>query len=284
MDISQPVARTAFYCCVIRADDAASPAPLCGDGFASRFLDDAVRRDLEPATRLKHPAISNVARHRMIDDLVREALEADRNRRIILLGAGFDTRAYRMQGGRWFEIDDPSLLAFKEARLPAASAPNPVQRIPVVFQSDAPDRFLGQLAGDDDALVILEGVSMYLSDQALRDVANALMRHLPNGTLVCDLMSAKFARRFGQPLRRAFTSLGATFGNQSAQPSQIFVEAGMQVRGRHSIVRRAKQEGRVPFPNWLLNTLLRELCEGYVLWVFAWQNAGHGKALHQHRG
>ena len=283
MDISQPVARTAFYCCVIRADDAASADPLCGDTFAVRFVDDEVRRDVTPATRLKHPAISNVARHRMVDDIVRDALASDRNRRIILLGAGFDTRAYRMQGGRWFELDDPPLLAFKESRLPAAEAPNPVQRIPVVFQSDTPDRYIGQLAGDDHALVILEGVSMYLSDQALRDVAGALMRHLPNGTLVCDLMSAAFARRFGRPLQRAFRSLGATFGNQSPQPSQIFVNAGMQVRARHSIVRRAKQAGRVPFPNWLLNTLLRELCEGYVLWEFAWQNAGHGEAVHEHR-
>jgi O-methyltransferase involved in polyketide biosynthesis len=153
----------------------------------------------------------------------------------------------------------------------------------VTFQTDSPDRYIGQLAGNDHALVILEGVSMYLSDQALGALAEALMRHLPNGTLVCDLMSAAFARRFGGPLRRAFKALGTTFGNQSPQPSQIFLDAGMRVVSRDSMVRRAKAAGRVAFPNWLLNTLLRELCEGYVLWVFAWHNAGHGKALHEHR-
>ena len=34
------------------------------------------------------------------EDLVREALRADPHRRVILLGAGFDTRAFRLTGGR----------------------------------------------------------------------------------------------------------------------------------------------------------------------------------------
>lgn len=273
MDISHPVSRTAFYCCVIRADDAAGPDPICGDTFAARFVDDGIRRDLAPATRLRSPAVSNVARHRMVDDLVREALASDPHCRVILIGAGFDTRAYRLGGGRYVEIDDPSLLTFKEQRLPAAEAPNPIERIPVSFQSESAEQYLSRLAGNDHALVILEGVSMYLTDDALRQLAAALMRHLPNGTLVCDLMSAAFARRFGGALRKAFTSLGATFGNQSAQPSEIFVRAGMTPVSHRSIPGHASELGRLPIPRWVLNTLLRELRDGYQLWVFRWK--GH---------
>src|SRR4249919_2868619 len=125
MDIQQPVARTAFYCCIVRADDARASTPVCGDTFAERFIDDDVRRDLTPLLGLRAPAASNVARHRIIDDLIREQLASDPNRRVILIGAGFDTRAYRIKGGQWFELDDPPLLAFKERRLPVAEAPNP---------------------------------------------------------------------------------------------------------------------------------------------------------------
>ena len=82
MDIAHPVSRTAFYCCVIRADDAAGPDPICGDTFAARFVDDQVRRELAPATALRSPAVSNVARHRMVDDLVREAIATDPHRRV----------------------------------------------------------------------------------------------------------------------------------------------------------------------------------------------------------
>ena len=44
MTVSHPVARTAFYCCILRADDAASPLPVCGDALAARFVDEDVRR------------------------------------------------------------------------------------------------------------------------------------------------------------------------------------------------------------------------------------------------
>ncbi len=171
MTVSDPVARTAFYCCTLRADDAAGARPVCGDTFASRFVDDDVRRELEPLLRRRAPAVSNVARHRIIDDLIRGCLARDPDRRIVLLGAGFDTRAFRLDGGRWWEIDDPNLLALKEERLPARTAPNPLTRIPVSFETDTLATHLAPLAGNDGALVVVEGVTMYLGDETLADLA-----------------------------------------------------------------------------------------------------------------
>lgn len=268
MDVTQPVARTALYCCVIRADDAASPRPVCGDTFASRFLDDTIRRDLAPLLRQKYPAASNVARHRLIDDLVREALATNPHRRIILLGAGLDTRAFRLAGGNWFELDDPGLLAFKEARLPAADAPNPLTRIPVSFATDTPGRYLPALAGDDEALVILEGVSMYLSDAAIADLAAALKSALPRATLICDLMSPAFAGRFSRQLRGALERMGAKFGVQTEHPHFAIERAGLRPLRRFSIVERAVDAGSVRIWRWLLNSVLRELRDGYAVWVF----------------
>jgi len=268
MDVSQPVARTAFYCCVIRADDAASASPVCGDRFASRFIDDEVRRDLTPITHLSRPAASNVARHRIIDDLVRDALRADPHRRIILLGAGFDTRAFRLTAGQWFELDDPPLLAYKEGRLPTGEAPNPLVRIPVAFDLDVPDRYIGALAGNDAALVILEGVSMYLSDAALTSLAAALVKHIPRATLVCDLMSPRFAKTFSAQLRRGLLAMGAVFGERTAHPHLAIEAAGLRPTSQVSIAGRAVELGTVRIWRWLLNTVLRELRDGYAVWTF----------------
>ena len=268
MDVTQPVARTAFYCCVVRADDAASSRPVCGDTSAARFVDDEIRRDLAPLLRFGRPAASNVARHRLIDDIVREQLATDPGRRIILLGAGFDTRAFRLQGGHWFELDDPQLLAFKETRLPAADAPNPLTRIPVSFQTDTPRHYLAPLAGDDEVLVILEGVSMYLSDSALTELAAALISVLPHATLVCDLMSAAFASRFSRQLRRGLERMGATFGQRVVHPHVSIERAGLRPLRQYSIVERAVDAGSVRIWRWLLNTVLRELRDGYAVWVF----------------
>ena len=236
--------------------------------FAARFVDDAIRRDLAPLLALSAPAASNVARHRIIDDLVRDQLATNAHRRVILIGAGFDTRAFRIAGGRWFELDDPPLLDFKEQRLPAAEARNPLTRIPVAFDSETPDHYLAPLAGSDDALVVLEGVSMYLSDHALGVLVAALARALPRATLVCDLMSPFFSKTFSRTLRRHLENMGAVFGERAGHPRTPIEAAGYRCRRCISIPGRAAEAGGVPIPRWALHTVLRTLRDGYQVCVF----------------
>ncbi len=125
-----PISRTAIYCTGVRALDARTAAPLCGDRYAERFMDDAAWRLFAPFRRFQGPNGSNVVRHRILDDLLRARLIAEPRLRVVLLGAGFDARAFRLAGGRWLEVDEADLLAFKEPRLPAASCPNPSSASP----------------------------------------------------------------------------------------------------------------------------------------------------------
>ena len=263
-----PVACTAYYCCLLRATDAEGPHPLCGDRQAALFLDGALRAELAPLLRFRGPSESNVARHRLVDDLARQTIAARPGQRIFIVGAGFDTRAFRLPGGRWWEFDDPGLLALKEARLPAAQAPNPLVRVGVDFAREGLEAHLAPLAGDDEALVILEGVSMYLTDEALTATASAVRRALPRATLVCDLMTSAFNRRFGGGIRRELGRLGARFAPREAHPRHAIEAAGFRVRHWSSIVKRAREAGRLRIPAWLLATLLRELRDGYAVWVF----------------
>ena len=268
MSVSHPVARTAFYCCALRANDAAGPRAVCGDTLAARFLDDEARRSVEPLLRLRAPAASNVARHRVVDDLLRRSLAEDPSRRVILLGAGFDTRAFRLSGGRWWEIDDAQLLEFKEARLPASTAPNPLTRVPVDFVRERVADRLAPLAGSDRAVVVLEGVTMYLDEPVLAALAVTLRDTLPAATVICDLMSPGFARTFSRPLRSELARLGATFASHARHPRHLFEAAGYAVVERYSIPGRARDEGTLKVPGWLFHTALRGLRDGYALYVF----------------
>jgi methyltransferase (TIGR00027 family) len=236
--------------------------------LADRFLDPESRRAVESLLTLRAPAASNVARHRIIDDLVRARLARDPGLRVILPGAGFDTRAFRLPGGRWWELDDAPLLAYKEERLPAGTAPNPLTRVPVSFETDTLATHLAPLAGDDRALVVLEGVTMYLGDETLADTAAAVRSALPRATLVCDLMTPAFARTFGRPVRRALARLGATFGLRREQPRRLIERAGYTVRERHSIPGRAREAGTLAVPGWLFHSLLRGMRDGYAVYVF----------------
>jgi methyltransferase (TIGR00027 family) len=264
----QPLPLTAFYCCALRAKDAASARPVCDDTFAARFIDDKVLAQLGPALRLGPPAASNVARHRLVDDLVRAALGKNRALRIILLGAGLDTRAFRMQGGQWWEFDDAALFALKEEKLPAHTAPNPLTRIPVDFARGELHDALQPLAGDDEALVVLEGVSMYLTTAALEKSAATVRAILPRASIVCDLMSPAFRDRYGKPLRRELGKLGAHFESYTTHPRAALEAAGYRATDVASIVDRAREAGLFRVPRWVLNTFLRELRDGYAVWTF----------------
>jgi len=264
----QPLPLTAFYCCALRAKDAASAKPYCGDTFAARFIDDGVLAQLAPALRIGPPGVSNVARHRIFDDIVREALAKNRARRIILLGAGLDTRAFRMEGGQWWEFDDASLFALKEAKLPANTAPNPLTRTAVDFTRTELHHSLAPLAGDDEALVVLEGVSMYLTSAALEKTAVTVRAVLPRATIVCDLMSPTFRERYSKSLRRELGRLGAHFAPYTTHPRLALEAAGYRATDVVSIVGRAREAGLFRVPRWILNSLLRELRDGYAVWTF----------------
>lgn len=264
----QPLALTAFYCCALRAKDAASARPVCGDGLAAKFIDDEILGQLRPALDFRGPAASNVARHRIIDDIVRGALAKDPARRIIVLGAGLDTRAFRINGGQWWEFDDAALFAFKETRLPAHSAPNALTRTPVDFSQAELHDYLAPLAGDDEALVVLEGVTMYLATEILEKTAATVSAVLPRATIVCDLMSPRFRERYAADLRRELGHLGAHFATYSTHPRLAFEDAGYVARCAVSMVGRAREAGTLRIPRWLLNSLLRELRDGYAVWTF----------------
>lgn len=262
------IALTAFYCCALRAADALSDAPVCDDKYAARFVDDVVRSRMAPLVRFKGPAASNVARHRVIDDLLRDAIENDPGRRIFLVGAGLDTRAFRLNGGRWWEFDDPALFALKEERLPERTAPNPVTRRPIDFHKEPLAKHLGPLAGNDEAIVVLEGVSMYLPPDVLTTLASTVHAFLPRARFVADLMSPAFRRWFSSRLRKELGKLGAEMAETEEHPRAAIEVAGYRAADSASIVGRAIEAGTLRIPRWVFNSILRELRDGYAVWTF----------------
>ena len=113
-------------------------------------------------------------RTRVIDDAVR-AFVASGGRQLVLLGAGYDTRALRMPelaDTYVFEIDHPATQAHKRTVLDRLGADSPSRYIVWDFEARALDELPGALAdaGHDRAaatLTIWEGVTMYLTESAI---------------------------------------------------------------------------------------------------------------------
>ena len=130
-----PISRTAYYTLGVRAADAATPKPILGDTFAERFMNDDAKAVWKEFTSFRPANGSNAARHAIIDEHLRRAIADDPQATIVIVGAGFDTRAFRLRGGRWFELDEPEILNYKEGRLPAAESPNPIVNDLVIMPS-----------------------------------------------------------------------------------------------------------------------------------------------------
>ena len=83
------------------------------------------------------------------------------------IGAGFDSRPYRLAGGRWFDIDEPDLIADKNACVPTETCGNPLRRIPVDFAEGELPAALRQCDPGAKTLVVIEGVLMSLDKSGL---------------------------------------------------------------------------------------------------------------------
>jgi len=264
----KPVSKTAYYCCGVRALDAASSSPVCGDHFAQRFMSSDAWTMFEPFRGLRRPNASNIARHRIIDDLLRTAIQSRPETAVVIIGAGFDTRAFRLPGGRWIELDEPAVIALKETLLPAHDAPNPLTRVPIAFDREPLGAALASFRNLSRAVVVLEGVLPYLYAAEVREMFHAIRTTLAGPTVVCDLTTQGFVRRYAGDIGKVLRELGAPYGRLEVDPLELIQAAGFRLTTRQSIMGRAVTLGMLKFPRWLLATVLRSLRDGYTVATF----------------
>jgi methyltransferase (TIGR00027 family) len=264
----KPVSKTAYYCCGVRAVDAAAPHPVCGDQYAERFMTADAWALFERFRDLRAPNASNIARARIIDDLLRTRLARQPGTAVVIIGAGFDTRAFRLPGGRWVELDEPALITLKETQLPARDAPNPLTRVAITFEHESLEATLAPFRHLLDPVVVLEGVLPYLSAAEVRGLLQAIRNSFRSPTLVCDLTTPAFARRYGAKIGQRFREFGAHYGRLEVDPLGLIEAAGFRLITRQSAVGQAVALGMLRLPRWLLATVLRSLRDGYTIASF----------------
>lgn len=264
----KPISKTAFYCCGVRMQDAESDNPVCNDVYAKTFMNEDGLRIHEAFAGETSPNASNVARHRIIDDRLRAELAKDTDLLVVTIGAGFDSRPFRLTGGTWIELDEPQVIAYKNERLPAAESKNPLTRIAIDFQSESTEEKLGDFAREAAVAIVIEGVFIYLERDEITRLLQTLRRLFPRHKLLCDLMNRKFFEKYSRSLQEKINDIGTEFKFTTEQPEKIFLENGYRLAEKTSIVESAVSFGSIKMPKILLKTLLRDLAKGYAIYVF----------------
>jgi methyltransferase (TIGR00027 family) len=138
----------------------------------------------EAARRVRPYVDGLVLRVAFIDAVI----QASGVRQVVILGAGLDTRAWRLpalRGARVFEVDHPATQAYKRAHLARLGPPlAEVRFVPVDFTRDDLASALKGAGHDPGAPSVWawEGVIMYLGDAALRSTLGAVRRLSPPGS------------------------------------------------------------------------------------------------------
>ena len=199
--------RTAEVTALIRASDRRwdPSARILDDPYAERFLGPLMKAALRTwqaggalsrSLGLVAPLIRNyvLARHRFIDEALGAALAGDDIEQVVVLGAGYDSRAWRfasaLQGRPIFEVDHPATTSRKTHMLArwGLDLPRTDRRVVAVdFEFDELGDKLGKAGFDPtrSSFFIWEGVSMYLTRAAVKDTLQRLARLGGTGSELC---------------------------------------------------------------------------------------------------
>jgi methyltransferase (TIGR00027 family) len=232
------VTGTAFIVAEFRARENAEPQPLYFDPIVPIFLDDRTKQAADAIAAGFVPADRMLRlRTRYFDDRLDEQL-AHGCRQVVILGAGLDTRAERKRalGVAYFEIDDPSTVSFKQARLAERGIDAPIHFIAANYVAAGVVPLLE--ANDFDrelpSFFIWEGNTMYLTEAAVIKVLNDLRGWVRQFSISFDYMDeAVVARTTGDAgttsFVERFAAMGAPWHFGIDDLEALAVETGMTV-------------------------------------------------------
>ena len=132
-----------------------------------------------------------IARTIVLDRLVGEYLAAHSGATVMNLACGLDTRCYRMQGyAHWYNLDLPETIAVREALLPESGS------ISQLAMSAMDDWGAAVEGPSGPALVIIEGLTMYLTQVDVQRIFAVIAGRFPAATVFTETMNPMVVKRF----------------------------------------------------------------------------------------
>ena len=167
-------------------------------------------------------AIMMIIRTRFIEERLEQAIR-DGASQLVILGAGFDTRAYRLTelltNARVFEVDQPATQEHKKRRVREAGIEIPpnLTYVAVDFRHDKLADVLAAAGYDSTkkTFFIWEGVTMYLPEASVEETLRWVAAQAPGSTIIFDFVGAMVVKfmatadlsKFPEAAQKAFERL-----------------------------------------------------------------------------
>jgi methyltransferase (TIGR00027 family) len=165
-----------------KALDADLEKPILGDRWA-RDIVDRIDYDWKKTTITARTSPAVTTRSAHFDEWARQFLAVNPEAVVLHLGCGLDSRYFRLDPGpgvEWYDVDYPDVATLRQQLYPerehyhvvAASVPDPA--------------WLADIPADRPTLMIAEGLTMYLTEEAGVALLRRIVEHAPSGELQFD--------------------------------------------------------------------------------------------------
>jgi len=249
----QNVPDTAFMAAAYRAIESERPDALFRDPLADKLAGErgmAIIASLPPQAMMGGWTV--IIRTCIIDELIQQAI-AEGVDTILNLGAGLDTRPYRMtlpETLRWIEVDHPAIIEWKRTQLAQEEPRCQLERIALdLADAQARRQLLDEVANrSGKVLVLTEAVTPYLPEEAVAALGADLRARAAMKYWIVDYFSpASYEYRRRSGMSRAMKN--APFLFEPKDYFGFFAAAGWQPKEIKYFAEEAQRLRRpAPFP------------------------------------
>lgn len=244
------ISDTARWVAVYRARETERPDAIFRDPFARRLAGERGEQIARSMPLGGNNDWSMITRTYLIDHFV-TAKVADGVDMVVNLAAGLDSRPYRMQlpaSLQWIEVDLDEILTYKEEILRGEKPVCGLERTRLDL-ADIPARrelFASLGRRDKNALVITEGLLIYLTAEAVGDLAADLAAVPAFRSWINDIASPGLMRMLKKRMA-SHLSQAAPFKFAPEEGPAFFTRFGWKPDDVQSLLKNAAKLKRLPF-------------------------------------
>jgi methyltransferase (TIGR00027 family) len=257
----ESVSDTARWVAMYRAIESERPDARFRDPFARRLAGARGEEIARTLPGFRSGLWPMVARTCAFDEILLRTIARDGADTVVNLAAGLDARPWRMALPptlRWFDVDLPGILGYKVGGLrecPAcvydavsADLTKPSERRDVFSR-------IGAAAGR--ALVVTEGLLVYLSEEEVGDLAQDLHAVPAFRWWLLDLIAPRLKKMLDRRWGSSLDAARAPFRFAPAESTRFFERFGWREAEYRSTLEEAIRLRRGPWNAWLWRLLGR---------------------------
>ena len=231
------VSDTALMVAACRALESDHPDGFVHDPFAARLAGERGMAFLRGLPQPEMMRFGIGVRSRFMDELLLEALASKPIATVLSVGCGLDTRPWRLElppDLRWMEVDFADMLDYKDSLMSAETPRCRRERITADLNDAVQRRTIYPAVGLAPALMITEGLLMYLPAATVEALAAEVWRESGIAHWMSDITTTAFAKAINMDTMRSVRNVQASDFLQGEQILECVRRYGWVTAARRS--------------------------------------------------